>query len=192
MPDENSKVSHFHIEVPDLMGQLAVAEATPNRETLIMIEYPSIAAIPLGLWLGRLYESSSVRFLGRGPKLSQMLALPTAPLGVLLYVWQKLVGNRYVLTNQTLTIQTAITRRTKQSVPLDDINLVQHHSTRGHQFFTAADLQVLDSESRQCLVLAGVKEPDAFRNAIQQAVAAKAQVAVAAARIKLRDVQPTT
>ncbi|MEP3481523.1 MAG: hypothetical protein ABJZ55_19935 [Fuerstiella sp.] len=174
------------------MGQLAAAEATPNRETLIMIEYPSIAAIPLGLWLGRLYESSSRRLLGRGPKLSQLLALPTAPIGVLLYAWQKLLGDRYVLTNKTLTIQTAITRRSKQSVPLDEVNLIQSHSEPGHQFFTAADLKVLDNENRETMVLAGVKEPDAFRNAIQQAVAAKAQVAIAAARIQLRTTQTTT
>ena len=173
------------------MGQLAIVEAPPKRETLIMIEYPSIAAIPFGLLLGRLYESSSMRFLGRGPKLSQMLALPTAPVGVLLYAWQKVFGDRYVLTNQTLTIQTAITRRLKQSVALDEISQIQPHSEPGHQFFTAADLKVLDKENRETLLLLGVKEPDAFRNAIQQAVAAKAQVAVAAARIQLRSVQTT-
>lgn len=173
------------------MGQQAVAGGSPIRETLIMIEYPSIAAIPLGLLLGRLYESGSVRFLGSGPKLSQMLALPTAPLGVLLYAWQKLAGKRYVLTNRTLSIQTAITRRTTQSIRLDEIKKIQPHSEPGHEFFTAADLRVLDAENNQRLVLAGVKEPDAFRNAIQQAVAARAHVAVAAARIESRTTQAT-
>lgn len=168
------------------MGLQAIAGVSSVREALITIEYPSIAAMPLGMALGRLYESANVRFLGSGPKVSRFLAFPTAPLGVLLYAWQKLRGNRYVLTNRSLSIQTAITRRTKQSINLDEITSVQRHSEPGHKFFTAGDVQVFGQNDLLCMTLAGVKEPEAFRNAIQQAVAARAQVAVAAATIESR------
>ena len=173
------------------MGQQAITGNDLIRETLIMIEYPSIAAIPFGRALGRLYESGTARLLKNGPKLSYILALPTAPLGALLYVWQKLVGDRYVLTNQTLSIQTAFKRRTKQSVRLDEISEVQPHSQTGDTFFHSADLAIIDNHAEQRIVLAGVKEPKAFRNAIQQAVAARAQIAIATARIESRKAQTT-
>lgn len=174
------------------MGQQAIAGISSDHETLIMVEYPSIAAFPLGLALGRLYQSSTTRFLGSGPRISSFLALPTAPIGVLLYAWQKLAGHRYVLTNRTLSIQTAITRRTKQSVQLNTISQVRPHSEAGHDFFKSADLRIMNHNDQQAMVLAGVKESDAFRNAIQQAVAARAQVAIATARIESRTSAATT
>lgn len=174
------------------MEQQAIAAVSSKNETLIMVEYPSIAALPMGLALGRLYASSNVRFLGTGPRISSFLALPTAPIGTLLYAYQKLMGNRYVLTNQTLSIQTAITRHTKQSIPLAEISSVESRRESGHKFFDSADLRIIDQSNQQRLVLSGVKEPDAFRNAIQQAVAARAQVAIATARIEARTAPSAT
>lgn len=168
------------------MEQQAIAAVSSKNETLIMVEYPSIAALPMGLALGRLYTSSNVRFFGTGPRISSFLALPTAPIGTLLYAYQKLMGNRYVLTNQSLSIQTAITRHTTQKIALAEISSVKSHSESGHEFFDSADLQIIDQSNQPRLVLRGIKEPDAFRNAIQQAVAAKTQVAIAEARIEAR------
>ena len=59
-----------------------------------------VAATGIGQALNGLYESMPIRIWGI--KLSHVFALPTAPLGMLIYLLMKVTGERYVVTNRAV------------------------------------------------------------------------------------------
>jgi hypothetical protein len=150
-----------------------------------MTDYPSISAGALGQLLGSLYESIPVRICG--PKLSHLLfALPTAPIGALLYLLTKVFGQRFVLTNRSVQIWSARGNRKISSASLDDIAAVELDQSTGQKFYRAADIKLKGANGQTLLRLKGVGDAASFGNAIRNAIQARQQVKAAMATIEAR------
>ena len=144
----------------------AIAGVSPSSEAVVMTEYPSIAAGGIAQVLGSLYESVPAPF--GLPKLSYVLALATAPIGILLYAVQKLFGSRYVLTNRAVQIWTARSQRMVSSINLSDFDHVEVAQSPGQVWYNAADLRFIGANGETLFRLKGVKDAGAFKNAIER------------------------
>ncbi len=155
-------------------------------ETLIMVVYPSIAADAPGRLIGMAMYSIPFPF-SKNLKLSALLfGLPLAPLGLALYALQKMFGQRYVLTNRSVQIWSAIGQRLIGEVPLSQIAGIEVHEHAGQEFYHAADLQMLDVGGNVMLTLAGVPRAEVFRQTILKARDARNQVEAALTTIGSR------
>lgn len=166
------------------MSVQAIAGVSPSSEAVVMTEYPSLAATGIGQLLGSIYESIPSPF--GLPKISYLFALLTAPIGLLLYIVQKVFGQRYVLTNRSVQIWTARTNRLVSSVNLSDIDHVEMDQGGGQVFYNAADLRLIGSGGQTLLRLRGIKDAPSFMNAIQRTVESRRMVQESAARIAAR------
>lgn len=163
----------------------AISGVAANREVTIHTVFPSIAATGFGKALGKLYDSIPTRI--GGLKLSHLLfPLPTSPLAVLEYLRLKAVGLRYVLTNRSVQLQSAIASRVRESVPLASIADVKIVQEAGQAFYPAADLYLLNAKGEALLVLPGVPWPEVFRRNILEARDARVQVESSLATIQKR------
>lgn len=127
--------------------------------------YPSIASLAVGRAFGALYESIPLK-IGR-LKLSHLLfPLPTSPLVLLVYVWQKLRGARYVLTTQRLRVVRGLAMREAGAMPLDEVGRIDVVTSFGQRFFKAGDLVVHDHLGTERLRLPGVVRPQMFLQTI--------------------------
>ena len=83
------------------MSVQAIAGVSPTTEARIMTEFPSVGASGIGCLVGQLMESIPISIFG--VKLSYLLfGLPLAPLGMLLFLWNRPFGARYILTNRSV------------------------------------------------------------------------------------------
>ncbi|MEQ9408320.1 MAG: PH domain-containing protein [Fuerstiella sp.] len=149
-----------------------------------MVEHSSVAAGGFGQLLGSLYESLPGPF--GLPRLSYIFALITAPLGLLLYAVQRLMGERYVLTNRSVQIWTARTGRMVASVGLLDFDHIELEQSPGQVFYNAADLRFVAADGKTLLRLKGIKDAASFRNAIQRTVDSRRMVQAAMSTIDAR------
>src|SRR5687767_8551038 len=139
----------------------AITGLTPPElgEARIREIWPSVARMP------------GVASLGRA--LSRTIIL--APLGWLimsgLYFGKLLpiVGVRYRLTNRRLMIQRGISAKISQEVPLANIDDVRMVTDANSDFFRAADLEIIGNGGQVLMKLAGVPDPDSFRQIILSA-----------------------
>lgn len=168
------------------MTTQAIAGVSSTEEAVVMTEYPSIAAGGIGQFLGSLYESVPIKILGVGPNLSHILALATAPLGVMLYGFQKVFGHRYVLTNRSVQIWTSRGQRLISSIGLLDYDSVELVQTKGQVFFKAADIRFVGTKGETLLKLNGVKDAGAYKSTIERASEARKLVEESQARIAAR------
>ena len=153
-------------------------------ESTIMSVWPSISALPLGRWLGRMY--------GLGPRLpllgipfrpGWLIALATLPVAVFMY-FNKIVPRipfvlfgisnpwcrRYRLTNERVVIEHPFDalsarhadRATQRAVRLSEFDAVQLDPLPGQEWYCAADL-VFRREGVEVLRLPGVPHAEAFR-----------------------------
>jgi len=166
------------------MTAQAIAGVSASSESVVMTEYPSLAAGGIGQLLGSIYESIPLP-LGL-PKLSYIFALVTAPLGVLLYFLQKAFGERYVLTNRAVQVWTARTGRKVAAINLDDYDHIELDQRPGQVFYNAADLRFVGPNGDTKLRLKGVKDAGAFKNAIESMRTSRSMVRDSMARIEGR------
>lgn len=163
----------------------AIIGVHASNETEIRSKYPSIASTGLGRVLGNLYESIPVRIWGI--KVSYLLfVLPTAPIGVLLYVLTKLTGERYVLTNRSIQRWAVIGQRQYQSVALTDIAEIECVQQSGQEYFHAGDLILKNAKGDPVMRISGVKDPDVFRQVIEKARDARAGAELSLGAIEAR------
>jgi len=135
------------------------------EERPVATVYPSIASLAAGRVLGSLYESVPVR-IGR-VKLSHLLfPLPTSPIALGLYAWQKATGLRYELTTQRLRIVHGLSGRRGAETPLDEIGRIDIVSSFGQRFYKAGDLVIHDHVGTVRLRLPGVVRPEMFQRTI--------------------------
>ncbi|MDA1161949.1 MAG: hypothetical protein O3B13_02490 [Planctomycetota bacterium] len=145
----------------------AITGVHASGESEIRSKYPSIAASGLGRLLGSLYETIPFRIWGI--KLSYLIfVLPTAPLGVLLYVVAKLTGERYVLTNRSIQRWAVIGAKQFQSLALTDVADIEYVQQPGQEYFHAGDLILLNSKGDPLMKVSGVKDADIFRQIIEK------------------------
>src|SRR5262249_21707776 len=148
--------------MPDMRKQ-AVAGVSPPEvaEAKIRETWPSVAAWP-GL-------------AGLGRELTGTIVLaPVAWLLMSALYFGKLLpvrARRYAVTNRRVLIRKGLKGTPGDSVPLADIDDVKVITDANSDFFRAGTL-VLVAQGKDVLTLPGVPEPEAFRQAILNAVAA--------------------
>ncbi len=145
----------------------AIIGVHASDEPEIRSKYPSIASTALGRVLGSIYESVPIRIWGI--KLSNLLfVLPTAPIGVLLYVTTKLFGERYVLTNRSVQRWAVIGAKQFQSVTLTDVAEIEYVQLPGQEYYHAGDLILRNAKGDSVMRISGVKDADVFRQIIEK------------------------
>lgn len=167
------------------MSLQAIAGVSSTTESRIMTEYPSVSANPIGRLLGQLYGCIPARICGQ--KISTLLfALPTAPLAAPIYLLTKVFGNKYILTNRSVQVWASLGAQKVRQVDLNEIDSVELDQQPGQAFFRAADIKLKAANGQTLLVLPGVADAGAFRNAIQRAMQARRLVAASLATIASR------
>ena len=141
----------------------AIAGVTPSQsqEMTVMIVWPSIARLPLGRFLGRLYECPYGFYIFT---VGNILALLSAPLAMVLYFLKVLPGIaiRYRLTNRRVVVERGMLGVYERGVELDRFNAIDIEVRPGQAWFDAGDL-VFRLDQTETFRLAGVSRPDAFR-----------------------------
>jgi hypothetical protein len=146
----------------------AIIGVHSSGESEIRSKYPSIASTAPGRVLGSLYESIPSRIWGL--KLSNLLfVLPTAPIGVLLYVTTKLFGERYVLTNRSVQTWAVVGAKQYQSVSLTDVAKMEYVQLPGQEYYHAGDLILKNAKGGSIMRISGIKDADIFRQIIEKA-----------------------
>ncbi|QDT66998.1 hypothetical protein [Calycomorphotria hydatis] len=170
---------------------MSVAEALMTTtsdttdERLVRIYYPTIAAWQLGKLIGIIMESLPFRF-GQ-LKLSYLLfGLPLAPLGALLYVLTKVIGERYVLTNYAIKRQGSLTAHPIGAAPLNQIDEISIKKPASYKFFKAGDLLLSSADGRVTLKLSSVAYPELVRETILDAIEARKRTDAVMATIQAR------
>ncbi len=174
--------------MPSGRKPVAISGVSASTEAEIMTVYPSIAAFGLGRALGSLYDCIPLRIMG--VKLSNLLlVLPTAPLPALMYFWQKVFGQKYVLTNRSFQVWHSLGSRKISQVALSDVTEVIVRQLPGQQFYKAGDLILVGGKgNEEIMTLAGVPYPHVFRQTILEARDSRQMVAKSLETIKARPV----
>jgi hypothetical protein len=150
------------------MKQAIAGVTVPSeKEVTVMTVWPSVAAmslagLPLGLMLGRLYAIKagfSIFTLGN------LFCLASIPLALVLYFKRigPFVGLRYRLTNRRIVVERGITGKTvDKSIGLDQFDTIDVVVEPGQQWYDAGDL-VFRQGAVEKFRLDGVSRPQAFR-----------------------------
>jgi len=167
------------------MSVQAIAGVSPTSEARIMTEFPSVAASGIGCLIGQLMDSIPVSIFG--VKLSYLLfGLPLAPLGMLLFLLNRPFGARFILTNRSVQVWSALGTQRTAVVNLNDIVDVELDQRSGQAFFRASDICLKAANGQTILRLAGVCDAGPFRNAIQGAMQSRRLVQSSLATIAAR------
>jgi hypothetical protein len=163
----------------------AIAGVSPSHEREIETEFPSIAAVAPGRILGGLMNCLPV---GTGiVKLSYLIfGLPLAPLGVIGYLQLKVTGQRYTVTNRSVSVRGAMTGAVVKQVALKDVASVDVDVLGGQEFFRAGDVVLRNAGGDEILRCAGVPQPERFKHVIIEARDARMQSDEALAAINKR------
>ncbi len=162
-----------------------ISGVSAGVENVVMVVFPSISALGLGRLLGRLCES--IPFRVNGIKISHLLfALPISPIAAVLYLMQKVIGNKYVVTNRSLQIWKAMFNRLVSSAALSDIGDVEVVELPGQSFYKAAELVVLGKNGEVLMRLGGVPRAEVFRHNVLETCAARTENDAALATIRPR------
>ena len=163
----------------------AISGVSPDHESIIEELYPSIAATSIGEFINNVLDSIPTRIWGM--KVSNLLfGLPLAPLAVLVYLWMKVFGSRYVVTNRVVKRVNSIGVRTHETVSLSQIVTASVDPDSLCEFYITGDVRLTGAGGQTLLLLRGVPRPDRFCQVIQEACDAKRQVGSALAQINAR------
>lgn len=162
----------------------AITGVSPGYESIVEELYPSIACTGLGEFLNRLYECIPVKIWGI--KVSNLFALPTAPLAILGYLGLKVFGNRYTVTNRHVNEVRSLGLQLLKSVPLEQIADVSIDPDSWQAFYRTADVHLTSAGGDTLLLMRGIPYPERFRQVILETRDARRQVASALARIQQR------
>ena len=163
----------------------AISGVSPNHESIIEELYPSIAQTSVGDFIHRVLDCIPTRIWGM--KISNLLfGLPLAPLAALVYLWMKVFGTRYVLTNRAVKRVNSLGFRLLESVPLSQIASASVDANSRQIFYQTGDIQLTGTGGQTLMLLRGIPRPDRFCQVIEEAFGAKRQVAAALAQINAR------
>jgi len=151
--------------------------------------YPSIAATSVGRLVGTICDAIPLRI--GGVKLSTLLfALPLAPIAVLPYIWLKLFGQRYIVTNRAVRVVSTLGVRLYREIPLGEIDNAAVDVKAGQAFYHAGDLVLLKASGEAIATLEGVARPYRLRQIILDAREARRSSDSSLATINARQPQP--
>src|SRR5262249_19488558 len=148
---------------PAAPGQAVTGVVPPQlREARVREAWPTLVGLAPGLvaLAKKLIRSVFLAPLGWG-LLAPLFLKKFAPF----------VCNRYTVTNRRLMIQKGWKPAPAQEVKLEDIDEVRLVPGGGDDFYHAGDREVL-SAGKVVMTLAGVPEPEGFRQAVVNAVKA--------------------
>jgi hypothetical protein len=169
---------------PQSLKQQAISGVSPGFESIVEEMYPSIAATGIGQVLNNVYEAVPTRIWGI--KLTNAFALPTAPLGMVVYLLMKVFGERYVVTNRAVKRVAALGFRLFQEVPLAQIAGVSIDPDSRLAFFKTGDVRLTNAAGETLLLMRGIPYPERFQQVINETRTAKSQTAAALATINAR------
>jgi len=133
-----------------------------SSEVAVMTVWPSIAALPTGRSLGRLYmiQWPGVYFF----RLGNLIALLSVPHALLLFFMGIApgIGRRYTLTNRRVIVKRGISGVESKSIELSRFNEIDIEVKKGDEWFHAGDL-VFKQDGVEKFRLVGVSRPGAFR-----------------------------
>jgi hypothetical protein len=162
----------------------AIAGVSPSQEREIETEFPSIAAVAPGRFI--CWIMNSIPGVG-SVKLSYLLfGLPLAPLGLIGYLQLKVTGQRYTVTNRTVSVRSALTGQVAKQVSIKDVASVDVEVLGGQEFFRAGDVVLRNAAGDEILRCAGVPQPERFQHVILNARDARLQSDEALAAINKR------
>ncbi len=163
----------------------AITGVSSGTENVIMTVYPSISGRGLGQLIGLLMNSVPLRI--GGVRLSNLVfGLPLAPLGAIGYLAEKVIGDKYILTNRSVEQWKATGGRMLSDIPLESIASIELDEQWGQDFYYAADLLLVDAKGTVLTRLKAVTRPDVFRQTILEARDARMQVTATMELIQAR------
>ena len=163
----------------------AIAGVAAGAETQLMTKWPSIAALGVGRVIGQWLEMIPTRIVGL--KLSNLVfGLPLAVPSALLYLMQKVIGERFTITNKSVQRWTGLGGRMIQRIDLADIASMQVQQQSGQEFYHASDLLLLNAKGDVAMRLEGLPHAEIFRENITKARDAAMQVQASLNTIKAR------
>ena len=169
----------------EVLAETQAIAGVSGQDRLIEFSFPSIAATSVGQLIGKI--CLSIPTLVRGIPVSCLLfGLPLAPLGATVYLAQKVLGNRYILTNRGVEIRKSIGNRLEQRLDLSQIADITIAVEPGQEFSRAGNLQLRDAKGSILGTLHGVAWPERLKNAIMEARHARVGNDAALAQIQAR------
>lgn len=164
----------------------AISGVSPTAEAEVLTTFPSIARWSVGRGMGNLMLCIPLRIMGI--RLSYLvfgpiLAVPSA----LCYLWMKVFGDKYVVTNRHVQILKVLGDSKVSEINLDDIEDVVPEQSPGQVWFRAGDLSIRGGKNKsEILRLESVVFPSVFRQTLIDARDARKQVASSLETIKRR------
>lgn len=162
----------------------AITGVSPQFESIVEEMYPSIACTGIGQLLNGLYECIPVKIWGI--KISNVFALLTAPIAVLIYLALKVFGTRYTVTNRSVSRVSSLGIRKLESVPLSQVAQVSVDPDSRQAFYRTGDVRLTNSGGDTLMLMRGIPYPDRFVQVIWEMCIARSQVASSLARIQAR------
>ena len=156
----------------------AIPGAETQVERTVVAVWPSIASTGIGRMIGSLIQSAPEIRL---PVLNVNLALaPTlllGPIAAAVYLWVKVIGQRYTVTSRRVLIQGSLNQKLNEQVPLEQIAEVAVAPYRdGQEFYHSADVVLLDQAGKELMRLEAVMRPGVFRQNILETRDARVKV----------------
>jgi len=162
----------------------AISGVTVGSENVIRITYPTVGSTGLGKVLGQLFECIPLKI--NGIKISYIVFSPLYPLLALIYIVQKLIGEKYVLTNKAVQKWKTIGSVMIGELQLGDIDEIAIVPHAGQNFYNAADMEFLAANGNLLLKLEGVGRPEVFYHTVMEARDARYSVEASLATIQSR------
>jgi hypothetical protein len=171
--------------IVEVLAETQAIAGVSGKERVIEVTYPSIAATGLGRLIGSICSSIPVK-IGGVPLSCLLFGLPVAPLGALIYLSQKVLGDRYILTNKSVEIRKSIGSNLVGRVELSNLNDITITVLSGQEFSRAGNLQLRDAKGSILATLPGVVWPERLKSAILEARQARVSNDAAFAQIQAR------
>ena len=157
------------------MKQAISGVAPPDLgEVTVMTVWPSIAANPVGRFLGQLYAIDVGIGIFTIGKLMMALTIPVA-LGLYFARLLPFACPRYRLTNRHVLVLNGPLGKPERSVSLDDFDTIDLVVLPGQAWYKAGEL-VFRRGTIEALRLAGVSRPETFRQTCLKAQRSRAGV----------------
>lgn len=169
----------------EVLAETQAIAGVSGKERVIEVTYPSIAATGLGRLIGSICSSIPVK-IGGVPLSCLLFGLPVAPLGALIYLSQKVLGDRYILTNKSVEIRKSIGSNLVARVELSSLDDITVTVLSGQEFSRAGNLQLRDAKGSILATLPGVVWPERLKSAILEARQARVSSDAALAQIQAR------
>lgn len=140
----------------------AITGVTPfqSGEATVMTVWPSICALAIGRWIGRICMIG-----GKSPwaigKLLALLLIPVA-INVFFHMLSPWGARRYRLTNRRVIVEKGLKPVEDRSVEFDRFDTIEVEVLPGQEWFPAGDL-VFKKGAVETFRLSGVPRPETFR-----------------------------